>query len=94
MSTQDDYTEEAGERCKLIRISDIPEIPQQYTVMIENAYRRGYYQGYHQAVAHDLHNNSSSRWRRALSLLNHKLYAWRYAEHDGKLTPPPILRGS
>jgi hypothetical protein len=75
MKNQQDYEIEASERTKNHQPSE--------EVIIENAYRRGYYQGYAAAID----GGASQRTH-----LYRYLHKWRYAVHEGKMVEPPMCK--
>ncbi len=92
MKTQMDYIYETNERLKrsqmsITRVADIPPLTERELAMIENAYRRGYFQGYYNAL--DDSEHSGKTFAKLMDWVNSKLFRWRYAKHGGDMTEPP-----
>ncbi len=68
---------------KLIRLADIPDMPQEYKVACEQAYRRGFTQGYGYAMQNGTHRN-----------VYMQLYFWRLENHCGEMTIPPTAQAA
>jgi hypothetical protein len=93
MIEQSDYDEEARERmtkrqAKLIRMSDIEPLTDREKVMIENAYRRGFFQGFCSCFEAA---QEGFRWQAMERFLYERLFKWRYSRHGGKFQQPPWI---
>jgi hypothetical protein len=89
MLSHEDYDIEVFERmtCQpvILCVADMPQITAAERVRLENAYRRGYFQGMSDvdldADPHDVEH-----------FIDKTLYEWRYKKHNGKFELPPRLR--
>jgi hypothetical protein len=92
MIDQNTYTLEARERCThkalLTRLSDVAPLDDLATLAAENAYRRGYFQGYAAAEQARSSGHAPDKVRR---FLYDRLFSWRYCRHNGKFLQPPAL---
>jgi hypothetical protein len=90
MIKHEDYNREAAERCTQTIMSDFvyfAKLTDAQRVIVENAYRRGFFQGFHEAV-HGM--ETGLRLDDLKDHLDPKLYVWRYAEHNGNFEFPPV----
>lgn len=72
------------------RLSEIDELDPIAKVCAETAYRRGFCQGYFEALEHIQDYKLTSEMA---EYLYGYLYAWRYKKHDGEKEPPPTMEG-
>ena len=92
-SGHEDYADEhraASSEPVLVRVSDLPPLTERERMVIECAYRRGFFQGWFGCFS-AIHRGFSLR--KVESFLYKQLYKWRYCKHDGKMTPPPEMPG-
>lgn len=87
------YDQEVRERMtkrqvNLICLADIEPLTEREKLMIENAYRRGFFQGFcscFEAVY------DGFRWPVLERFLYGRLHKWRYSRHGGKFQEPPWI---
>ena len=86
--SQENYFEECEERSPTdVCLGDIAPLDEATRLIVENAYRRGYFQGY------DRGTKDSDAPADLETFLYTDLYDWRYSKHGGKFTTPPQVRG-
>jgi len=83
---------------KLVRVSDLPPISKETSDAMEGSYRRGYSQGYAQAVE-DIRRMKSRGFNRVQEVFNildwHQSFIWLWRMHRNPYEStwcPPILR--
>lgn len=69
-----------------LSVSDLEPLTDREKLLVETAYRRGYYQGHYLALEM-VHSIGIAK---AYNFVVTKLKKWRLAKHDGKLIPPPL----
>jgi hypothetical protein len=74
---------------RTVCISEIEPLSVREKLLVENAYRRGFFQGWYQCLETMKDAASECTLER---FLYGPLYRWRYSKHGGKLTIPPELR--
>lgn len=89
------YAGEAHQRAsakqlKTILIHDLEPTTDRERLMVETAYRRGYYHGWWQCYAAFLNGAKGF----AVCKFMERLYAWRFKKHAGKLVPPPVIQSA
>lgn len=90
MHDQEDYLIEAAERTKaeliVARLAEVEKLDEHVRVMLENAYRRGYEQGFSRGAEAVGDGEVPSSIE---SFLYGPLHDWRYSYHSGGFVTPP-----
>ena len=89
------YADEAHSRAsarqlKTISIDDLISTTDRERLMVETAYRRGYYHGWWQSYEAFLCGAKGSAVRKFME----RLHAWRFKKHAGKIVPPPVIQAT
>jgi hypothetical protein len=81
---QEAYLQEASERSSGVCLPTGDDMDDDTRLIVENAYRRGYCQGFYAAI--DAPNSSKPSLDEFYS---DELHRWRYEVHNGQFTEPP-----
>ena len=78
----------SAKQLKVLATEDLEPITDRERLMVESAYRRGYYHGWWQCYAAILCG------AKGLAVCNfmERLHNWRFKKHAGKLVPPPVIQ--
>jgi hypothetical protein len=92
MIDQNDFNHEVKERCTdqfvFKKLSEIDTLDEAGKAAAENAYRRGYFQGFCQAMM-EMDNRIIGISDELRDFVCGPLYDWRFHKHNGKLEYPP-----